>query len=205
MLTKGVTREKLSSCSVSVGLQDWRWRWEICQVQEGSKSNIYSSSGVVEISLQVGDCWLWSLIIFLMQRSFAFSRVYTPWSIYTPEVCTLFHAGECRGGVPPLWGPGGLSPWLGGLGERCPPMGDLGWSPQRKNCLVNVYCNFIVNLDWSFKGRISNDRDYVRVFFPRRKPSFMREVYCKYGWWWILYSEREDCERKKRKLQWVLL
>jgi hypothetical protein len=36
----------------------------------------------------------------------AFSRVYTPRSIYTPEVCTLFHAGECRGGVPPLRGPG---------------------------------------------------------------------------------------------------
>jgi hypothetical protein len=24
------------------------------------------------------DCWLWSLIIFLIQRSFTFSRVYTP-------------------------------------------------------------------------------------------------------------------------------
>ena len=85
MLTKGVTREKLSSCSVSVGLQEWRWRWEICQVQEGSESNIYNNDGVFEISLQVGDCWLWSLIIFLIQRYFVLSHVYTPWILYNPE------------------------------------------------------------------------------------------------------------------------
>jgi hypothetical protein len=29
------------------------------------------------ISLQVGDCWLWSLIIFLIQKS-CFSRVWIP-------------------------------------------------------------------------------------------------------------------------------
>jgi hypothetical protein len=56
----------------------------------------------------------------------AFSRVYTPCSIYTPEVCTLFHAGECRGGVPPLQGPGGLCPQLGGLGASRPPAGVRG-------------------------------------------------------------------------------
>ena len=84
MLTKGVTREKLSSCSVSVGLQEWRWRWEICQVQEGSKSSIYSNSGVVEISLQVGDCWLWSLIIFYIQRSL-FSAMFIPHEDFTPQ------------------------------------------------------------------------------------------------------------------------
>jgi hypothetical protein len=46
----------------------------------------YVKRGVVELQYisteeQVADiltCWLWSLIIFLMQRSFAFSRVYTP-------------------------------------------------------------------------------------------------------------------------------
>jgi hypothetical protein len=78
--------------------------------------------------------------------------------VYTPEVCTLFHAGECRGGVPPLRGPGGLSPRLGGLGASEPPagvqgqhplMGVRGRSPRSKNCLVKVYCNFIVNLDRS--------------------------------------------------------
>jgi hypothetical protein len=79
----------------------------------------------------------------------SFSRVYTPWSIYTPEVCTLFHAGECRGGVPPLRGPGGPSPRLGGLGASGPPAGVWGRSPRSKNCLIKVYCNFIVNLDRS--------------------------------------------------------
>ena len=33
MLTKGVTKEKLSSCSISIGLKAWRWKEEICQVQ----------------------------------------------------------------------------------------------------------------------------------------------------------------------------
>jgi hypothetical protein len=31
----------------------------------------------------------------------------------------------------------------------------------------------------------------------------MREMYCGYALWRILYSEIGDCERKKRKLQWV--
>ena len=145
MLTKGVTREKLSSCWVSVGLQEWRWIWEICQVQEGSESSIYNSGGVVEISLQVGDCWLWSLIILLIWRSFNFSRVYTPWSIYTPEVCTLFHVGECREGVPLREVRGGYPLGWGVWGKE----GVRGKIPWSKNCLVKVYCNFIVNLDRS--------------------------------------------------------
>ena len=100
MLTKGVTREKLSSCSVSVGLQEWRWRWEIFQVQEGSESSIYSSDGVVEISLQVGDCWLWSLIIFLIQRSLL-SAVFIPHEVFTPQ--KYVHSstrGSAEGGYP---------------------------------------------------------------------------------------------------------
>jgi hypothetical protein len=68
MLTKGVAREKLSSYSFSVGIQEWRWRWEIFQVQGGVQSSRYNNSGVVVISLQVGDCWFWSLIIFVIQR-----------------------------------------------------------------------------------------------------------------------------------------
>ena len=55
----------------------------------------------------------------------AFSRFYTPGSIYTPEVCTLFHAGECRGGVPPLRG-------LGGLGASGPPAGVQGQRPPKQ-------------------------------------------------------------------------
>jgi hypothetical protein len=31
-----------------------------------------------DIFYAVNQCWLWSLIIFLIQRSFTFSRVYTP-------------------------------------------------------------------------------------------------------------------------------
>jgi hypothetical protein len=31
----------------------------------------------------------------------------------------------------------------------------------------------------------------------------MREMYCGYASFQILYSERGDCERNKRKLQWV--
>jgi hypothetical protein len=42
------------------------------------------------------------------------------------------------------------------------------------------------------------------VFFPRRQPSFMREMYCDYVGWKVLYSKRGDYERKKRKLQQVL-
>jgi hypothetical protein len=40
-------------------------------------------------------------------------------------------------------------------------------------------------------------------FFPRRKPSVMREMHCGYALWRILYYEIGDCERKKRNLQQV--
>jgi hypothetical protein len=33
---------------------------------------------IIQHVIPIKACWLWSLIIFLMQRSFAFSRVYTP-------------------------------------------------------------------------------------------------------------------------------
>jgi hypothetical protein len=61
---------------------------------------------------------------------------------------TLPRGGVQRGGTPSA-GSGGLSPRLGGLGARGPQRGFEGRSPRRKNCLVNVYCNFIVNLDHS--------------------------------------------------------
>jgi hypothetical protein len=65
-----------------------------------------------------------------------------PRIMYTPP-----HGGVAEGGFPPLRGPGGLSPRLGGL--RGKSMGVQGRSPRRKNFLVNVYCNFIVNMDHS--------------------------------------------------------
>jgi hypothetical protein len=52
------------------------------------------------ISLQVGDCWLWSLIIFLIQRS-CFSHVWIPfpdggvWGGFPPHIC---HQGGPGGG-----------------------------------------------------------------------------------------------------------
>jgi hypothetical protein len=78
MLTKGVTREKLISAQFQLVFKNEYEDEKFFQVQEGSKSSIYNSGGVIEISLQVGDCWLWSLIIFLIQRSFVFTHVYTP-------------------------------------------------------------------------------------------------------------------------------
>jgi hypothetical protein len=45
---------------------------------------------------------------------FVFSHVYTPRILYTLEYCTPVHAGECRGGFPPLRGPTGLIPRAGG-------------------------------------------------------------------------------------------
>jgi hypothetical protein len=48
------------------------------------------------------------------------------------------------------WGSAeGISPRLVGLGASGSLAGVRGQSPRRKNCLVNVYCNFIVNLDRS--------------------------------------------------------
>jgi hypothetical protein len=52
--------------------------------------------------------------------------------MYTPP------RGGVQRGVTPLWSLGASDP-LGGW--------VWGQSPRRKNCLVNVYCNFIVNMD----------------------------------------------------------
>jgi hypothetical protein len=97
------------------------------------------------------NCWLWILIIFLIHRSLI-SAVFIPHEVFTPQ--KYVHSstwGSAEGGYP-----------LCGV-------------------LVNVYCNFIVNMDRSLEGCRSNGRDYVRVFLPRRKPSFMREMYFGYG------------------------
>ena len=73
----------------------------------------------------------------------------------------------------------------GSLEEGYPLYEVWGKIPERKNYLVNVYCNFIVNLDRSLQSHKFDGRSYVRVFFTRRKPSFRRECiaamhYCKY-------------------------
>jgi hypothetical protein len=64
--------------------------------------------------------------------------------LHPRSMYTLPRGGVQRGGTPSV-GSGGLSPGWGVWGQ----VGVRGRSPRRKNCLVNVYCNFIVNLDRS--------------------------------------------------------
>jgi hypothetical protein len=93
-------------------------------------------------------CWLWSLIIFLIQRSLL-SAVFIPHEVFTPQ--KYVHSstrGSAEGGYP-LCGVGGAIPPAGGSGGKRAPTGVRGRSPRSKNCLVKVYCNFIVNLDRS--------------------------------------------------------
>jgi hypothetical protein len=70
---------------------------------------------------------------------------------------TLPRRGVQRGGTPSV-GSGGAIPPAGGSGGKRAPSGGSGAAsldggsgvkPRRKNFLVNVYCNFIVNLDRS--------------------------------------------------------
>jgi hypothetical protein len=67
---------------------------------------------------------------------------------------TLPRGGVQRGGTPSA-GSGGPIPPVGGSGGKRAPSGGLGaaspdgGSGQSKNCLIKVYCNFIVNLDRS--------------------------------------------------------
>jgi hypothetical protein len=69
--------------------------------------------------------------------------------LHPRSMYTLPRGGVHRGGTPSA-GSGGAIPLAGGSGgKRAPSNGVRGRSPRRKNCLVNVYCNFIVNLDRS--------------------------------------------------------
>jgi hypothetical protein len=77
-------------------------------------------------------CWLWSLIMFLIQRSLL-SIVFIPHEDFTPQKYVHTSTRESVEEGYPLCG-------VWGVGGR---------SPRRKNCLVNVYCNFIVNLHHS--------------------------------------------------------
>ncbi len=98
MLTKVVTREKLRICSVSIGLQVWWRRWETARSKVESLSRKWSNGGVAIISLQVRDCWVWSLIIFCIQR---FHPDVYPGRLYTPPRW---------GDLSPPRGSGGLIP-----------------------------------------------------------------------------------------------
>jgi hypothetical protein len=65
--------------------------------------------------------------------------------LHPRSMYTLPCRGVQRGGTPSA-GSRGAIPLAGGSGGK---RGGLGAKPRRKNCLVNVYCNFIVNLDRS--------------------------------------------------------
>ena len=105
------------------------------------------------ISLQVGDCWVWSLIIFLVSK-------------------VLSQLGlDPR----PKWG--GFPPYYSYRGEttdvRAPSSGSSGATPLKdffyEKFLVK-YCNFVVNLDHSLSHK-SDCRSYdnLSVFFPGDK------------------------------------
>jgi hypothetical protein len=61
---------------------------------------------------------------------------------------TLPRGGVQRGGTPYAGSGGAIPPAGGPGGKRAPNRGSWVKSPK-KNCLVKVYCNFIVNLDRS--------------------------------------------------------
>jgi hypothetical protein len=68
--------------------------------------------------------------------------------LHPRSMYTLPRRGVQRGDTPSV-GSRGAIPLAGGTGGKWPLAGVPGQSPGRKNCLVNVYCNFIVNLDRS--------------------------------------------------------
>jgi hypothetical protein len=75
--------------------------------------------------------------------------MFIPHEEFTPQ--KYVHSsmwGSAEGGTPSA-GSGGAIPPAGGFKGKHPSMGIQGQSPRRKNFLVNVYCNFIVNLDRS--------------------------------------------------------
>ena len=81
-----------------------------------------------------------SLIIFQIQRSLL-SAVFIPHEVFTPQKYVHSSTWESAEGGYPLYGVRGVHPPGWGV------WGQAG--PQRKNCLIKVYCNFIVNLDRS--------------------------------------------------------
>jgi hypothetical protein len=66
-----------------------------------------------------------------------------PRSMYTRP------CGEVQRGGTRSMGYRGAIPSAGGFGGKWAPSGGLGCEAPEGNCLVNVYCNFIVNLDRS--------------------------------------------------------
>jgi hypothetical protein len=76
---------------------------------------------------------------------FCFQPCLYPMKYLHPRSMYTLPRGGVEGGYPLCRGQGGYPP-ASGWGVLT---GVRGRSPRRKNCLVNVYCNFIVNLDRS--------------------------------------------------------
>jgi hypothetical protein len=79
----------------------------------------------------VGDCWLWSLIIFLIQRPLLLA-VFIPHEVFTPH--KYVHSstrGNVEGGYPSV-GFGGAIPPAGGFGGK---RGFGGEAPEVKIAL----------------------------------------------------------------------
>jgi hypothetical protein len=77
-------------------------------------------------------CWLWSLIIFLIQRSLL-SAVFIPHEVFTPQ--KYVHSsmrGSTEGGYPLCGVWGGYPPRLGCLGASRPPAGVRGKIPPKE-------------------------------------------------------------------------
>jgi hypothetical protein len=74
--------------------------------------------------------------------------------LHPRSMYTLPRGGVQRGGTPSAGSGGSIPPAGGSGGKRAPSGGSgadggSGRSPRSKNCLIKVYCNFIVNLDRS--------------------------------------------------------
>jgi hypothetical protein len=80
---------------------------------------------------------------------FYFQPCLYPMKYLHPKSMYTLHSGGVQRGGTPSAGSGGAIPPTGGSRGKRPPMGVRGRSPRRKNCLVKVYCNFIVNMDRS--------------------------------------------------------
>jgi hypothetical protein len=80
---------------------------------------------------------------------FYFQPCLYPMKYLHPRSMYTLPRGGVQGGGTPSAGSGGAIPLARGSRGKQAPSGVRGQSPRRKNCLVNVYCNFIVNLDRS--------------------------------------------------------
>jgi hypothetical protein len=81
------------------------------------------------------DCWLWSLIIFLIYRSLL-SAVFIPHEVFTPQ--KYVHSstrGSAEGGYPLCGVRGAYPPGWGVWGQAGPQRGFGGEAPEAKIAL----------------------------------------------------------------------